>query len=146
MKRRIVFVANIILPLLLGTLIYWYTSPDVIFVEAVRSWCGDTGKSGQGMVLGGLFRFVRYYLLDMLWAYALVFTLYFSIGNNAARLKMAFVIAVVFSAVMEVVQLSTIIPGYFDLLDILVEVVAETFAAFIIKNHYEEAKNICETK
>ena len=107
---------------------------------------GETIALGQGTALGGLFRFVRYYLLDMLWAYALVFALYFSIGNNAARLKTAFVIAVVFSAVMEAVQLSPIIPGYFDLLDILVEALAEAFAAFIIKNHYEEARNICETK
>ncbi len=55
-------------------------------------------------------------------------------------------IVAVFSAVMEVIQLSPIIPGYFDLLDILVEALAEMFAAFIIKNHYEEAKNICKTK
>ncbi len=146
MKRRISFVANIIFPLLLGTLIYWFASPDVIFVEAVRSLWGESIKSGQGTVFRGVFQFVRYYLLDMLWAYALVFALYFSIGNSAARLKTAFVIAIVFSVVMEVIQLSPIIPGYFDLLDILVEALAEMFAAFIIKNHYEEAKNICETK
>ncbi|SEM38823.1 hypothetical protein SAMN04487770_13633 [Butyrivibrio sp. ob235] len=146
MKRRIFFVANIIVPLLLGAVIYCLTSPDVIFMEAVRSLWGMPVLSEQGTVHRGIWKFIRYYLLDVLWAYALFFALYFSIGNNAAKLKMAFMIAVLFSTVMEAIQLFPIIPGYFDLLDILVEVLAETFAALIIKTHYEEARNICETK
>ena len=83
---------------------------------------------------GGIIQIIRYYLSDILWAYALVFALYFSIGNSTARVKTAFVIAVVFSTVMEVIQLSPVIPGTFDMNDILVEVIAETIAVLIIKN------------
>ena len=140
-KGRIFFVANIIVPLLLGVTIYCLTSPDVIFVEAARLLWRMPMLSGQGIVHEGIWQFIRYYLLDVLWAYALVFALCFSIGNNAAKAKIAFVIAILFSTVMEVIQISPIIPGYFDFLDIIVEVMAEAFAALIIKRHYEEVSN-----
>ncbi len=75
MKRRIFLVSNITVPLLLGAVIYCLTSPDVIFVEAVRSLWGMPVLSGRGTLHGGIWQFVRYYLLDVLWAYALVFAL-----------------------------------------------------------------------
>ena len=134
MKNRVFLLVNIIFPLLVGAVIYWFTSTDVIFVEAVRSFWGMPRHTWISNTDGGIFRIIRYYLSDILWAYALVFALYFSIGNSAARVKTAFAIAVVFSAVMEVIQLSPVIPGTFDMNDILVEVMAETIAALIIKN------------
>ena len=107
---------------------------------------GGTGSNSLnldiGNIAGGLARLVRYYMSDILWAYALVFALYLAVGSNAARVKTAFVIAVVFSAVMEVIQLSPVIPGTFDVIDILVEATAEAIAALIIKKQYEEASNI----
>ena len=134
MKNRVFLLVNIIFPLLVGAVIYWFTSTDVIFMEAVRSFWGTPSHTWISNTDGEIIRIIRYYLSDILWAYALVFALYFSIGNSAARVKTAFVIAVVFSAVMEVIQLSPVIPGTFDMNDILVEVMAETIAALIIKN------------
>ena len=142
MKKKAFCIFNIIFPLLVGAVIYWFTSTDVIFVEAVRSIWGRPIHTGIGNIDGGLARLVRYYMSDILWAYALVFALYLAVGSNAARVKTAFVIAVVFSAVMEVIQLSPVIPGTFDVIDILVETTAEAIAALIIKKQYEEASNI----
>lgn len=142
MKKKTFCIFNIIFPLLVGAVIYWFTSTDVIFVEAVRSIWGMSIHIGIGNIDGGLARLVRYYMSDILWAYALVFALYLAVGSNAARVKTAFVIAVVFSTVMEVIQLSPVIPGTFDVIDILVEATAEAIAALIIKKHYEEASNI----
>ncbi len=142
MKKKILFISNIIFPLLVGAAIYLFTSPDVVFVEAVRSFWGTPIFMEHVNTVGGLLQLMRYYMLDVFWAYALVFALYFAIGNNAARVKKAFVIAVLFSTVMEVIQLSPIIPGTFDVIDILVEAAAEIFAALIIKKQYEEATNI----
>ena len=142
MKKKAFCIFNIIFPLLVGAVIYWFTSTDVIFVEAVRSFWGMPRHTWISNTDGGIFRIIRYYLSDILWAYALVFALYFSIANSAARVKTAFVIAVVFSTVMEVIQLSPVIPGTFDMNDILVEVIAETIAVLIIKKRYEEARNI----
>ena len=142
MKRRIFIAANITIPLLLGAVIYFLTSSDVIFVEAVRSLGGVPFQSEQDIALGGICQVIRYYLLDILWAYALFFSLYFVIGKGAANLRTALIIAIVFSSVMEIAQLISIVPGYFDGLDIVVEVLAEVFAALIIKKQYEEASNI----
>ena len=142
MKKKTFCIFNIIFPLLVGAVIYWFTSTDVIFVEAVRSIWGMSIHIGIGNIDGGLARLVRYYMSDILWAYALVFALYLAVGSNAARVKTAFVIAVVFSTVMEVIQLSPVIPGTFDVIDILVEATAEAIAALIIKKQYEEASNI----
>ncbi len=135
MKNRTFLLINIIFPLLVGAVIYWFTSTDVIFVEAVRSFWGTPFHTGIVSTDGGAMQLVRYYMSDILWAYALVFALYFAIGNNAARVRTAFVIAVTFSVFMEVIQISPRIPGTFDINDILVEVMAETIAALIIKNN-----------
>ena len=142
MKKKAFCIFNIIFPLLVGAVIYWFTSTDVIFVEAVRSIWGTPIFMENAYTEGGFLKIMRYYMLDVFWAYALVFALYFAIGNNAARVKTAFVIAVVFSTVMEVIQLSPVIPGTFDVIDILVEATAEAIAALIIKKQYEEASNI----
>ena len=146
MKKRIFILANIIIPLLVGTAYYLVTSPDVIFLEVVGSFWEMPEHFVHVNAEGKCLQLMRYYMLDALWAYALIFALCFVIGNNAARVKMPFLIAVCFSIFMEVAQLFPIIPGTFDTLDILVEALAEAVAAFIIKIHYEEARNICETK
>jgi len=83
-------------------------------------------------------RFVRNYLLDMLWGYALVFALSLFTGNNTAEIRKIFIIAVIFSAVMEILQLTSIAKGTFDVFDIIVEFLAEVTAVFIIKKHYSE--------
>jgi hypothetical protein len=146
MKKRIFLFANIFFPLFIGTAIYFLTSPDVVFVEVINRIWGMYTLLDQSIVNEGIGLFIRYYLMDMFWAYALVFALYVAIGNTAARTEMAIGIAIVFSVAMEVIQLSPIIPGVFDVLDILVEIIAGAFAAYIIKKHYEEGSYICETK
>jgi hypothetical protein len=146
MEKRIFLVANIILPLFLGAAVYFFTSEDVVFVEMVSSFLGKPINNVCADPYSVVTRLVRYYIPDVIWAYALVFALYFSFGNNAARVKIVFVIAVIFSSIMEAIQLFPAIPGTFDLIDILVEAIAEIIAAFIIKIQYEEAVKICVKK
>nr|MCR5748113.1 hypothetical protein [Lachnospiraceae bacterium] len=73
----------------------------------------------------------RYYLPDMLWGYALVFALYGCMDEKDIRIP--FVISLFFSAVVEGLQLLPFIPGRFDIVDIVAEVIAETAAVYIIK-------------
>lgn len=145
MNKKVLLVANIIVPILLGALLYFIVAPDVIFVNVLGSFMGsETAVVSQPETF--LDYFVRYYMMDMLWGYSLVFALFLCLGNNAA-IKKVFIIAFVFSTVMELLQLTTIVPGVFDVWDILMEGIAEAIAAFIIKTlFYEEATNICETK
>lgn len=75
----------------------------------------------------------------MCWAYALIFSLYAALGNNAANLKKIFLVAFVFSAVMEFLQLTPLVKGTFDVFDILCETLAEGIAVFVINYAQEEA-------
>lgn len=123
---------NIVLPLLLGSVIYYLYSPDVLFVRSIDS---TTNLNFHIKIDGSVwvFLFVRNFFLDMLWAYALVFMLYYLIGNNTANLRKIFLIAFSLSVAMEILQITPIVEGKFDLCDIAVEFLAEVVAVFIIK-------------
>jgi hypothetical protein len=136
--RKILLIINIFAPLSLAAVVYYVISPDVIFVERIDSLLGrgfhlDNIRFGTEAV-----RFVRNYVLDMMWGYALVFALYFIMGNNAAGLTKLIMIASFFSTVMELLQLTPFVRGTFDVLDIIVEILAEATAVFIIKKHFME--------
>lgn len=137
--ERIYIILNFAIPLLVGAIIYYFLSPDVIFVKVIDEIFGCGVHFASLLEKNFVVRFVRFYLLDMLWGYALVFALYFVFGNNTAKLKGIFYIAFVFSISMEVLQLTSLAEGTFDFIDILFEFLAEVFAVFIIKNTHEEA-------
>ncbi len=133
MKRWIILL-HIVIPLLSGALIYILTDPNVLFVRMLSRQRGIPVlpvNSESTVVL-----FVRCYLLDILWAYALIFSLYFILDTDMGLWKI-FGIGFLFSTIMEVLQLTVIVPGTFDLWDILMEGVAELIAIFIIKNQEE---------
>jgi hypothetical protein len=136
--KKIFLMINIFAPLSLAAIVYYVISPDVIFVAWLDSLLGrgvhlDNIRFGTEAV-----RFIRNYVLDMMWGYALVFALYFIMGNNAAGLTKLIIIASVFSTVMELLQLTPFVRGTFDVLDIIVEILAEATAVFIIKKHFME--------
>ncbi len=80
----------------------------------------------------GFLRLVRNYLPDMMWGYSLVFALFFIIGNNVASISKVFGMVFLFSAVMEMMQKVSFVPGTFDVFDIDVEFLAEAIVACII--------------
>lgn len=136
-NEKIFFAINIIIPLFVGLVLYYVSSPDVIFVKRID----DFFYEGNHLLHIGLesevFTFFRNYFLDMLWGYALVFSLHFINGNNAAELNKVFAIAFAFSAVLEILQLISS-RGTFDVFDIVAEFFAESTAVFIIKTYTKE--------
>lgn len=137
-KTNIIIVLNCLIPLLIGTVIYYFFSSDVIFVKHIDEIIRCRVRFDSMLEGNWILRFVRFYVLDMLWAYALVFALHFLIGNNTANLKKVFLIAFAFSTTMEILQLTSLAEGTFDYLDIFFEFLAEVLAVFIIKNTLEE--------
>lgn len=139
MKKSVFIALNIIIPLVIGSVLYYVMSPDTIFVKII-DWIINREIHRPTILLrNGIHRFLRFYLLDMCWAYALTFSLHTILGNNTADLKKDFLIAFVFSAVMELLQLTAFVNGTFDVLDILCEALAVGSAVFIIKYAHEEA-------
>ena len=80
MKKYIVY-ANISIPILAGSLLYYVTSPQVMFVQNIDRLLGFSLHVGmENTFVVNL----RSYMPDMLWAYALVFSLMLVTGNKTA--------------------------------------------------------------
>lgn len=133
MSRRRFYWINILIPLLFGITVYFHWRPDayvskVIFGFFHLSYIPDWGKPV------GIQRFIRYYLCDICWAYALTFSLAFYLGKHF--LIWAYIISMIFSSLIEVLQLFRQTPGSFDFLDIIAELSVCTITILIIK-YYE---------
>ena len=135
-RNKVFLLTNMIVPILTGAVIYYVTSPDVIFVRQLDTILGMRVHMYDISYHSTIVRFIRYYALDMLWGYALVFALYFILDNNTASLFKIFVIAYVFSVIIEILQLTSFVKGTFDVFDLFVELIAEIAAVFIIKNDF----------
>ena len=70
-----------------------------------------------------------------------MFVLYFIVGNKTAIFKILFISAV-FSTSLEILQRFNVMPGTFDIIDILVEILAEIMAVIIIKKQFQEDAGI----
>lgn len=134
MKNKFMY-KNIAVSMIIGGFIYYLMSPEVIFVEKIDSmtgWMFHIGYENKTI------KMIRSYVPDILWAYALMFSLVVITGNKTAGIWKMYVVAVLFSTIIEIVQLTGILKGTFDITDVIVELTAELIAVFIIKEHYEE--------
>lgn len=136
MNKKYILALHVICPIITGALIYYLISPDVIFVIKIDAVLGGVINVHRTPVDNVFFRLIRNYFLDMMWGYALVFALFYIIGNNAVKIEKIFWMAFSFSAVMEMIQITPLVQGTFDMFDIGVEFLAEVIAAFIINKIY----------
>lgn len=131
--RVCIFMAlNIVIPILTGAIIYYLIAPDVIFVKQIDSALGIQDHSA--LILGHSLcvELMRNYLLDMIWGYALVYALFCVMGCNVSQLRKCLVIAILFTCITEISQLTPLVRGTFDLIDIVVESISELSATGII--------------
>lgn len=138
-QKKLFLIFNFTVPLLFGTMIYYFLSPDVVFVKIIDELIGKRpdflGATYFNLLLEDYYvvKLVRCYLLDGLWGYALMFALYYIFSNNTANLTKIFFMAFSFSILMEILQLTSLAKGTFDFIDIVALFLAEIFAVFIIK-------------
>lgn len=134
-NKKTIILLNVIIPILIGAIIYYFFSPNVLFVRYIDDKLGIAFHFVNAIDENEVLQFVRYYFLDMLWAYALVFALYGIMDNNSANLVKIFLMTCLFSTVMELLQITPLANGTFDMGDVILEMVAEVIAVFIIKKH-----------
>ena len=132
-------ILNVILPLLAGFIYYYLFCPDVILIKKIDSIL-KVKYHIQIANTNFMVRFARFYLLDALWAYALTHCLFIVLGNTLTALKESFVISVVMSVTMELLQLFNMVVGTFDICDIFVEIAAVFIASIIIIKHLKGEK------
>jgi hypothetical protein len=117
MKR---YILRVIIPLLVGLIIYVIFSPNVFITKFIWS-VFNTENPFDGVDITRMplvVQFLRYYLCDVLWSFSLTNMLILIWGYK--NIKKALIIAVVFSIFIEVLQIRFI--GTFDIWDIIVQI------------------------
>lgn len=138
-KRNSLFAVNVLIPLICGLFIY--------LTKAERTYLSDF-LSGLRSVLP----IIRYpqvignFACDFLWTYSLFFCLRLTLGDKLKGEYNLTVIAVtvIVAIILETIQLIKTVPGTFDPLDILVELIAIAVAFLVVTiierrfKYYEE--------
>lgn len=121
-----------ILPILIGALLYYILSPDVLFVKQIDMFVGGGIHFPSLMEEYGIVQLIRNYGMDVLWGYSLLYAMCLILDNNTAKRWKIFIIAFSFSVIMELLQLTPFVKGTFDIWDIIIEAFSEGTAVFII--------------
>lgn len=119
MKRSFV-ILNVMIPLIVGAVIYYVFFQETIFVRLID----DIFGLGYHMSLNfeNVFvRLIRFYLLDFLWAYAMMSFVLWSFGTD----RKTVIGIVLFEILMETIQLFPFVKGTFDVCDIGIEIAAD---------------------
>lgn len=135
-KNVLFYLINITIPMILGLLIYLFSSDDTLVSDFFNYFMGLSFPPLNKFIM---FRFARNYLCDAFWAYALFFSLCFFCKNKAS----SFAISAVSCIAFEFLQKLGVVSGTFDILDILFELIAVIASASIIhlftrRNDYEK--------
>ena len=138
MNRKPFYWINILLPLLAGALLYLFWRPDA-YISRLFSGLFHMPPGPEHGRPAGVYRFIRYYLCDILWAYAFTFSLSLYFGKDA--LLTALAVSVGFAVLTELLQLLPQTPGSFDILDIIVEMAVCTLTIIFI-NLYERRNTL----
>ena len=118
MKKEFILL-NVIAPVLIGAILYYLFFPEAVFVRIIDNLLGSSYHIPVN-VDNILIKLIRFYLLDFLWAYALMSTVILIFKNDSR----VFVIILIFEIVLELIQLLPSIRGTFDVCDIGIEILA----------------------
>lgn len=124
-----IFFLNVVVPLFVGTILYYLFCPDVYFVKQIDLLINfDIHFECPNNNL--IFDIIRFYLFDFLWAYSLMTTsLIFMKPRNV---KYLFLIVSFFEIIFEILQIIPTVNGTYDIFDIFIEILANILG---IKNY-----------
>lgn len=145
MKRQIIvfYGLNILIPLMAGSLCYLSLRPDTYLSQAVYEVLGFEPDpiALQSFLPHGLQIFFRNHMCDILWAYALTFSIFAVWTDETSHMYPKVLLAVVFEAGIEFMQRIGILSGTFDIWDIFLEIGTTALAALLIKKHETTKEN-----
>ena len=139
-KWHIFYVLNILVSLVLGLTVYVCWRPDTYVSQVVYNILGITSNIGSFIYLlpDWIISFCRNFLADMLWAYALTFTICYIWWDFRKSMLSVFVITTAFEVGIEFFQKMGIMSGTFDWLDIILEVCISALIMLFIKTIHKE--------
>lgn len=111
-------IVNTIIPLIIGGGLYYLFCPQVLFVKQLDLLFGVGFHVSQ--IRNSFFMVFRNYFFDFVWAYSFSSAVSAISENKVIRLS----IPIIFVSVLEVMQMFIPKWGTFDLIDIIIEVIA----------------------
>ena len=132
MKKEFILL-NVIAPVLIGAILYYLFFPEAVFVRLIDNLLGSSYHIPVN-VDNILIKLIRFYLLDFLWAYALMSTVILIFKNDSR----VFVIILIFEIVLELIQLLPSIRGTFDVCDIGIEILASIFVIKLSRRRFKK--------
>ena len=127
-------ILNIIFPLIIGLIIYYLDGASIIVFDVLGI------KTSPVFEHCSVLKFLRNHICDAIWAYCLFFSLNFI---TKAHNKSLF-ISIIFCIAIECFQKTAILAGTFDIIDIVLEIIAIIIALsislFFIKEKKHENK------
>lgn len=131
MKKKFILL-NVIAPVLIGAILYYLFFPEAVFVRLIDNLLGSSYHIPVN-VDNILIKLIRFYLLDFLWAYALMSAVILIFKNDSR----VFVIILIFEIVLELIQLLPSIRGTFDVCDIGIEILASIFVIKLSRRRFK---------
>ena len=131
MKKEFILL-NVIAPVLIGAILYYLFFPDAVFVRLIDNLLGSSYHIPVN-VDNILIKLIRFYLLDFLWAYALMSAVILIFKNDSR----VFMIILIFEIVLELIQLLPSIRGTFDVCDIGIEILASILVIKLSRRRFK---------
>ena len=136
-KNLNTFIFCIVVPLLIGAVIYLWTDQRVFFLRFLRNHVMNCPERGT---LGLIARLLRNYGCDMLWAFALSSAVMLLMDAN---FRQAMLLCLSFETLMEGLQIIPAVSGTFDWVDLFLEwaVSVSIVMYYRLKGKEDEKKN-----
>ncbi len=137
-QDRTFYLLNIALPLAFGGVFYLLLCPDTYLSHMARIVLDIPviPPSSDSALLA----FLRNFLCDMLWAYALTVAVSRIIGQSAARSAAVLATCWTLEIGIEWLQKMQVISGTFDPMDIFLECITTITALLLVKRHRQHTK------
>lgn len=130
-KRRLFTALNILLPLIAGVMVYIFIQKNTHLENVL---VGIFAVDFKPLIWSGwTYTFTICWLCDVLWAYSLTFSLWAVLCPWKNAVLFSVVLAFVAGVSFELLQFFEVMSGTFDIFDIILELMAASLAAVVIK-------------
>ena len=133
-RDSLFYILNIILPIVIGAIIYVLYSPNTVFVQLLNNYF--IIKNLDSNVVSNV---LRNYFCDFCWSYSLAFTISF-IYKDSFSLTTSILVPISVGIMLEILQLTKIISGTYDILDIISELLACIICYLILVNRNKKRR------
>ena len=129
---------RIIIPVMVGAVLYFYFCPDVIFVGVIDDFLKTVFHKTVSRVVS-LPWVIRFYLFDFLWSYSFAGVMCFFFGTEDSMIP-CLAIPFGIGIILEILQRVGIVSGTADIFDIIVEMAGIITAIIMIRRARKNEK------